>query len=71
MYLKRMGDLRDSASLKQREIAAYLGVNRGTYSDYERGNIHILIEMLIKLADYSNVSPDYLVGRSQNPKRLE
>lgn len=37
MYLKRIGDLRDSADLTQREVAEYLHVNQKTYSEYERG----------------------------------
>ena len=50
--------------MKQIEIAKYLGVNQGTYSDYENGKINIPIDMLIRLADLYGVSLDYLVGRA-------
>ena len=38
-------------------------------SSYERGDINIPVEALIKLADLYDVSLDYLVGRSKDPKR--
>ncbi len=50
--------------VKQIEIASYLNVKQGTYSDYENGKINIPIEALIKIADFYHVSLDYLVGRS-------
>ena len=50
-------------------MAKYLGVTQSTYSSYERGDINIPVEALIKLADLYDVSLDYLVGRSKDPKR--
>lgn len=70
MLFTRIRDLREDRDEKQKNIADYLGIKQTTYSKYELGRINIPIEMLIKLADYYNVSLDYLVGRSQNPKRL-
>lgn len=70
MLFTRIRDLREDKDEKQKNIADYLGIRQTTYSKYELGRINIPIEMLIKLADYYNVSLDYLVGRSQNPKRL-
>lgn len=64
MYFKRIGDLRVDSDLKQVALAAYLNVKQSTYSDYESGKINIPIEALIKLADFYQVSLDYLVGRS-------
>lgn len=71
IYLKRIGDLRDSADLTQQEVTEYLHVNQKTYSEYERGEINIPMRQLIKLANFYQVSLDYLVGRSQNPNRLK
>ncbi|RGD00095.1 XRE family transcriptional regulator [Subdoligranulum sp. AM16-9] len=44
-------------------------ISRGSYTNYEIGARGIPAEVLIKLADYYNVSIDYLVGRTKNPKR--
>ena len=68
MYFQRIGDLREDSDRKQVEVAKYLGVTQSTYS-YERGEINIPVEALIKLADLYDVSLDYLVGRSKDPKR--
>ena len=64
MYFRRIRDLRTDSDLSQSRIAAYLGIRQNTYSDYENGKINVLIDMLIKLADFYGVSLDYLVGRS-------
>ncbi len=71
MLFARIRDLREDKDEKQKNVADYLGIKQTTYSKYELGRINIPIEMLIKLADYYDVSLDYLVGRSQNPNRLE
>ena len=63
MYFRRIADLRIDSDVKQVAIAKYLGVNQSTYSDYENGKINVPVEVLIKLADYYQVSLDYLVGR--------
>lgn len=60
----RIRDLREDNDLKQKDLAAYLSVDQSTYSDYENGRINIPVDILIKIADYYNVSLDYLVGRS-------
>lgn len=69
MYFQRIGDLREDNDKKQIELAKYLGVSQGTYSLYERGEVNIPVDALIKLADFYNVSLDYLVGRSNRPDR--
>ncbi|HIT57871.1 MAG TPA: helix-turn-helix transcriptional regulator [Candidatus Galloscillospira stercoripullorum] len=66
MYFKRIGELRSDRDLKQSQLAAYLNVRQNTYSDYETGKINIPIEALIKLADFYQVSLDYLVGRTDD-----
>lgn len=68
MYFKRIGDLRSDRDIKQADLAAYLNVRQNTYSDYETGKINIPIEALIKLADFYQVSLDYLVGRTDDPR---
>ena len=65
MYFPRIKDMRDDSDLAQKEIAAILGISQTVYSRYERGFQTIPLEHLIKLADYYQVSLDYLVGRTQ------
>ncbi|HGI3102857.1 helix-turn-helix domain-containing protein [Streptococcus anginosus] len=59
----RIRNLREDADLTQENIALLLNCSRSTYSRYEEGNRTIDICDLIKLADYYDVSLDYLVGR--------
>ncbi|MFR5876739.1 MAG: helix-turn-helix domain-containing protein [Eubacterium sp.] len=67
MVFRRIKDLRNDRDLKQRDLAKYLFVDQSTYSDYETGEVKVSIETLIKLADFYNVSLDYLVERTDNP----
>lgn len=69
MEYKRIKNLREDNDLKQKEISFYLKITQQQYSLYERGIRDIPIDLLIKLADYYNVSIDYLVNRTNN-KRL-
>ena len=55
--------------LSRQELAGYLQISRGSYTNYEIGARGIPAEVLIKLADYYNVGIDYLVGRTKNPKK--
>ncbi|MBQ4560081.1 MAG: helix-turn-helix transcriptional regulator [Tyzzerella sp.] len=61
-------NLREDNDKLQVELAAYLDIKQTTYSKYELGKINIPVEVLIKLADYYDVSIDYLVGRSKVKK---
>ena len=63
MY-RRIRDLREDADMTQTQIAQILHCSQRVYSNYERGDIDIPTEILIKLADYHNVSVDYLLGRT-------
>ncbi len=71
MTFSRIRDLREDGDKKQIELAKYLNIDQSTYSDYERGEINIPIEQLIKIADFYNVSLDYLVGRDDVPNRKQ
>jgi len=68
MY-QRIRDLREDRDLKQRELADYLNCSQQVYSNYELGQRDIPTDVLIKLADFYNVSIDYLLGQTKNPKR--
>ena len=58
----RIRDLREDKDMKQREIADILGCSQRVYSNYERGDLDIPTEILIKLADLHETSVDYILG---------
>ncbi|MBP3673822.1 MAG: helix-turn-helix transcriptional regulator [Oscillospiraceae bacterium] len=73
MYQNRLRDLREDKDLKQKDIADLLKIHQTTYSDYELDRLNIPIAALHTLADFYNVSVDYLLGRTNQkepyPKR--
>ena len=64
MYQNRLRDLREDKDLKQKDIADLLKIHQTTYSDYELDRLNIPIAALHTLADFYNVSVDYLLGRT-------
>lgn len=68
MY-QRIRDLREDRDLKQRQIAQYLNCSQQVYSNYELGQRDIPTDVLIRLSEFYNVSVDYLLGLTKNPKR--
>ena len=67
----RLKDIREDSDVTQRELAEFLHIKQNTYSQYETGVISITAEVLIKLADYYNVSIDYLLDRTDNPSIIK
>lgn len=64
MYNNRLRDLREDNDLKQKQLADLLQIHQTTYSDYELGRLNIPVSALHILADFYNVSIDYLLGRT-------
>ena len=60
----RLKDLREDNDLTQKDISKILHITQVAYSYYEIGKRSIPIELLIKLADYYNVSLDYIYYRT-------
>ena len=67
MYYPRMKDLREDNYLKQKEIAAFLGIDQRVYSNYETGKREIPVHLLLKLAEYYHTSTDYILGLTDDP----
>ena len=67
----RIRDLREDRELKQKQLAEYLNCSQQVYSKYELGQRDIPTDILIKLAILYNVSVDYILGLSNDPKRLK
>lgn len=65
---RRLRDLREDSDKTQTDIANFLGMKQPQYYRYENGLRDIPSDILIKLADYYNVSTDYILGRTNNPK---
>ena len=66
----RIRDLREDKDMTQKEIAKFLGMSQTGYSKYETGENDIPTAILIKLARFYNTSVDYLLGETNNPKRI-
>ncbi len=64
MKFQRIQDLRTDADLSQKQLSEILHISQRSYSHYETGSRNIPIEMLIRLANYYDISVDYLVGRT-------
>ena len=71
MIYKRIRDLREDNDKTQQQIADILHINRRTYSAYENGVNSMTPETLIAIANYYNVSVDYLLERTNNPTILK
>lgn len=65
---ERLVALRQKSSLTQTTFSQALGLSLRGYRRYELGERDIPSSILIAIAEYFNVSLDYLVGRTDNPK---
>lgn len=65
-YGERLKRLREDRKLSQQQLADRLNINRSTYARYELGQTQPDYETLQRLADFYEVSVDYLFGRENN-----
>ncbi len=68
-FQERLISLKQKKQVLQKDIADNLSISLRSYQDYEKGNAEPKMKYLIEIADYFDVSLDYLVGRSDDPKR--
>ncbi len=68
---RRIRDLREDNDLTQTEMGKMLFCSQRVYSNYERGDLDIPTDILIKLADYYGVSVDYILGRTDKPEMIK
>lgn len=64
----RIRNLRENRDLTQSNMAEILRTTQRTYSRYERGDSTIPLDILIKIADFHEVSIDYLLERTNNKR---
>ncbi len=62
MIYHRIRDLREDRDLTQRELGEILNCSQRVYSNYERGDLDIPTDILIKLAKFHNTTTDYILG---------
>lgn len=70
IYTNRIKELRSARGLSQKQLAEGAGLTVTAVQNYEYGSRKPAFDALISLADFFDVSLDYLVGRSDNPKRF-
>ena len=68
-FSDRLKTLRQERKVSQKDLSDLIGVTPRAWRFYESGDREPNITNLIALADFFNVSIDYLVGRSDNPNR--
>lgn len=69
-FPERLRKLRERNRMKQCVLAELCGLNRNAIKLYENGKVEPTRKSLESIADYFDVSIDYLLGRSDYPKKL-
>ena len=65
---RRIRDIREDSDLTQKQMAKTLNSSQQVYSNYELGQRDIPTDILIRLSKFYDVSVDYLLGLTDNPK---
>ncbi len=68
MEFKRIAELREDSDMSKTKFAHKIGENERTYRSYESGARTMPYDVLIKIADYFDVSIDYLLERTNKKK---
>ncbi len=64
-FYRKIRDLREDSDKTQTEVADFLGTTAQYYGKYEKGERELPFSRAIQLAQYYNVSLDYIAGREQ------
>lgn len=70
MHYRRLRDLREDHDMTQDQLVAALGLNKTTYTNYEQGKREIPFALVIRLAQFYNVSIDYIAELNNTPSPL-
>ena len=65
----RLKEIREDRDITQDALAAMLHIRQNTYSQYENGVRQLPIDILIKLSEIYDLSTDYILGLTDDPKR--
>lgn len=69
--LKNLKQLREAASVSQKQLANAIGVSQQSINKYENHKIEPDIGTMIRIADYFNTSVDYLIGHTEIQRKIE
>ena len=67
MFGERLKSIRLHSGITQKEAANIFGITERAYQNYEINKSKPNVSLLISIAEYFDVSIDYLVGRTNNP----
>ena len=70
MHYPRLRDLREDCDLTQEQLVEALGMHKTTYTNYEQGKREIPFALVIRLANFYNVSINYIAGIDKRPTPL-
>ena len=70
-YLEKLRGLREDNDLTQTQVAEVLGTSQTMYARYERGANELPIRHFVTLCRFYNVSADYLLDTSPNPRQKQ
>jgi transcriptional regulator with XRE-family HTH domain len=70
MFAKRLKRLREDAGMQQQDMAKVLKIAKSTYHNYETGKREPDIDTLKIIAEYFNVTVDYLIGKTDHPQTV-
>ena len=65
---ERLKELRKERSIRQEQVAVAVDISMSAYCNYEQGKREPTASVLVRMADYYDVSLDYLLGRSDDRK---
>jgi len=68
LFVERLKTLRESAGISQEELAKKIGLKRVAVTNYENGVRMPNLVMIVKIAEYFNVTTDYLLGKERHSK---
>ena len=70
-YHKIIKDLRVDNDVSQQQIADFIGIDRVTYNRLENERFSIKFDYIIKIAQFYNVTIDYIAGLTDKPTSLK
>ena len=71
MKYQRLRDLREDRDLTQDQLVEILHMHKTTYTNYEQGKREIPFALAIRLAEFYNVSLDFIAGFTNEPRPLK
>lgn len=71
IYIQRLIDLRTDSDLTQKQVGIIINKSQQGYAHIENGKAQISVDDLITLCDFYNISPEYVLGFTDEIKKLK